>query len=284
MRAKLLLVPLPLLLAVVVDPAAAVAGPDPAVAALQATLQARGLYAPPIDGLRGPATDRAVRAAQARAGLTVDGVIGPQTRRVLAIRPLGSRPLEPGARGTDVLALQFALSFHGFPCGAIDGAFGLHTEWALRRFQRFARLAPDGVAGAATVEALSLPPPAIPLLLARPLGAPVTDVFGPRGRRFHTGVDIPAPAGVPVAAAASGRVAYAGWLDGGWGQLVTIAHGRTRTLYAHLSRVDVVVGQRVATGSQVGLIGATGDATGPHLHFEVRVRGAAVDPLAAIGY
>ena len=70
---------------------------------------------------------------------------------------------------------------------------------------------------------------------------------------------------------------------GGWGRLVTIAHaGRVRSMYAHLSRVDVRLGQRVATSQHVGLIGATGDATGPHLHFELRVDGAAVDPLTAL--
>ena len=64
---------------------------------------------------------------------------------------------------------------------------------------------------------------------------------------------------------------------------MTIAHrDGVRTMYAHLSRVDVRVGQRVRTGARVGLVGATGDATGPHLHFEVRLRGAAVDPLPAL--
>jgi murein DD-endopeptidase MepM/ murein hydrolase activator NlpD len=72
-------------------------------------------------------------------------------------------------------------------------------------------------------------------------------------------------------------------MDGGWGNLVTIANASgVRTMYAHLSRISVGVGQRVATGAQVGLVGATGDATGPHLHFEIRVRGAAVDPLPTL--
>jgi murein DD-endopeptidase MepM/ murein hydrolase activator NlpD len=79
-------------------------------------------------------------------------------------------------------------------------------------------------------------------------------------------------------------VAYAGWLPGGWGLLVAVAHrDGTRTLYAHLSRVEVRVGERVQAGWQVGRVGATGHASGPHLHFEVRVRGAAVDPLPALG-
>ena len=76
---------------------------------------------------------------------------------------------------------------------------------------------------------------------------------------------------------------YAGWREGGWGFLVTIAHGNgERTMYAHRSRIDVRVGVFVAQGVRVGAVGATGDASGPHLHFEVRVRGAAVDPLRAL--
>jgi murein DD-endopeptidase MepM/ murein hydrolase activator NlpD len=257
---------------------------DPAVAVLQATLRSRGLYTAAVDGLRGPATDAAVRAAQRRAGLAVDGVVGPRTRRALRLRALGSRSLRIGTAGTDVLALQFALAWHGFPSGTFDGGFGGHTDAAVRRFQRFARLTADGVAGRATVAALRAPPPRIPLSLARPLQGPVTDGFGPRGSRFHSGIDIPAPAGTGIVAAAPGRVAYAGWLPGGWGLLVAVAHrDGVRTLYAHLSRVEVHVGERVQAGWQVGRVGATGDATGPHLHFEVRVRGAAVDPLPALG-
>ena len=277
MRATLLIAAL---LVLGVSPARA-AG-DPAVAALQATLRDRGLYDGPLDGVRGPATDAAVRSAQARARIAVDGVVGPQTRRVLALRPLGSRQLRLGARGSDVLALQFALATHGFPCGTIDGLFGGHTTAAVLRFQRYAGLAPDGVAGAATLAALAQPPPTVPIVLSRPVAGAVADPFGPRGERFHSGVDIPAPPGAPVVAAAPGRVAYAGYLAGGWGLLVSIDHGAARTLYAHLSRVDVSVGERVQTGTQVGLVGATGDATGPHLHFEVRVRGAAVDPVPAL--
>ena len=87
-----------------------------------------------------------------------------------------------------------------------------------------------------------------------------------------------------MAAAAGGRVTYAGRLAGGWGLLVTIAHGDgVRSMYAHLSEIDVKVGQRLEAGDHLGLVGATGDATGPHLHFEVRVRDAAVDPLPALG-
>ena len=107
--------------------------------------------------------------------------------------------------------------------------------------------------------------------------APVVgDHFGPRGNRFHAGIDLPAPTGTPVYAARSGEVIWAGWKDGGWGFLVIVSHGHAeRSMYAHLSRIDVRSGVWIGQGVRVGLVGATGDATGPHLHFEVRVRGAA---------
>src|SRR5262249_6244386 len=110
---------------------------DPAVAALQTVLRTRGLYAGAVDGVRGPQTDAAVRVAQRRAGLVADGVVGPNTRSALRLRALGSRQLRAGATGTDVLALQFALAWHGFPSGSLDGAFGAHTDAAVRRFQRY---------------------------------------------------------------------------------------------------------------------------------------------------
>jgi murein DD-endopeptidase MepM/ murein hydrolase activator NlpD len=92
-----------------------------------------------------------------------------------------------------------------------------------------------------------------------------------------------APTGTFVAAAGSGRVTYAGRLAGGWGNLVVVAHSNdVRTMYAHLSSVAVRLGARVAAGDRLGAVGATGDATGPHLHFEVRLRGAAVDPRPAL--
>jgi peptidoglycan hydrolase-like protein with peptidoglycan-binding domain len=266
-------------------PAALGAG-RPGVAALQVGLSNHGLYAGPVDGIHGPRTERAVRALQRKAGIGVDGIPGPKTRSALGRygrHRLGSRVLRIGATGWDVAELQFRLAWRGWPSGTLDGRFGPRTEGALRRFQRWAGLAPDGLLGPATVRALTTPIPACPMALAWPLSAPVSDGFGPRGHRFHTGIDMPSPHGRPVGSAAPGRVAYAGWLPGGWGYLVTVAHGLgVRTMYAHLGRVDVRVGQRVAAGATVGLVGASGTATGPHLHFEVRLRGAAVNPLAAL--
>jgi peptidoglycan hydrolase-like protein with peptidoglycan-binding domain len=274
------------LLAAVAFTSQASAAHNPGVAALQVGLHARGLYHGPIDGIEGPATRRAVRRLQRHARIAVDGIVGPKTRRALgrfARHRLGSRPLRLGNAGWDVASLQFQLAEHGFPSATFDGIFGPHINAALRRFQKWARLKVDGVAGPATVRALTAPPPTIPLPLAWPMSSHVVgSPFGPRGQRWHTGIDIPARVGTPVYAARSGEVVWAGWLDG-YGFLVTIAHGHgERSMYAHLSRIDVRVGVWVGEGVRVGLVGATGDATGPHLHFEVRVRGACVNPLSAL--
>jgi murein DD-endopeptidase MepM/ murein hydrolase activator NlpD len=96
--------------------------------------------------------------------------------------------------------------------------------------------------------------------------------------RQHRGVDYAAPVGTAVRVVGDGWVEFAGWQNG-YGNVVQIAHGNDRqTLYAHLSRIDVKVGQRVEQGQRVGSVGATGWATGPHLHFEFRVHGQHQDP------
>jgi septal ring factor EnvC (AmiA/AmiB activator) len=112
-----------------------------------------------------------------------------------------------------------------------------------------------------------------------PVNAPITSPFGWRWGRMHEGIDLGAAYGTPIAAAASGVVIYAGW-EGGYGNLVVIDHGGgLATAYGHQSRIAVSVGQGVSQGETIGYVGSTGHSTGPHLHFEVRVNGQAVDPL-----
>jgi murein DD-endopeptidase MepM/ murein hydrolase activator NlpD len=257
-----------------------------ATAALQVALRANGVYTGDVDGLRGPATTGAVRRFQRRRGLAVDGVAGAQTRSALGRRGrprFGTRPMRQGMSGWDVAALQFLLARAGFPSGSIDGGLGARTDRALRRFQRRAGLAADGVAGPATVRALSRASPRSPLRLVRPVRAAIGDRFRFRGVRLHAGLDFPAPTGTQVVAAGAGRVAGVGY-DGGWGKFVIVRHAAgVRTLYAHLSVITVAHGQAVAAGGLVGRVGSTGGSTGPHLHFEVFSRGANVDPLSAIG-
>lgn len=112
-----------------------------------------------------------------------------------------------------------------------------------------------------------------------PVNGSVVSGFGMRWGRLHEGIDITAPTGTPIWAAAAGTVIHAGWL-GGYGNLVVIDHGNgLATAYAHASVILVAVGQEVAQGETVALVGSTGNSSGPHLHFEVRVNGIAVDPL-----
>lgn len=119
-----------------------------------------------------------------------------------------------------------------------------------------------------------------------PADGPITSPFGMRFHpvyrrwRMHTGIDIGLPVGAPVRAAWGGRVAFAGWA-GELGLAVTIDHGTGEfTVYGHLSRLDVRAGEEVTAGQIIGAAGATGVATGPHLHFAVWRGGKPLDPLA----
>jgi len=256
-----------------VTPASALSIGSPRVAAIQVGLRAKGLYTGTIDGFQGPETKAAIAALQ-QTGVGTDDLAGPT---------LGTRPLSIGASGGDVAQLQFLLAWHGFPNGNVDGALGYRTQSALLRFQRWAGLPPIGIAGPATVAALRAPVPTCPVPLAWPLRVKVGDPFGPRGAGFHPGIDLPAATGTPVRAAAVGRVTFAGPTTGGYGNLVIVkGTGGVATMYAHLSRILAYRGEAVTIGSLIGLVGATGETTGPHLHFEVRIRGAAVDPLPSL--
>jgi murein DD-endopeptidase MepM/ murein hydrolase activator NlpD len=124
--------------------------------------------------------------------------------------------------------------------------------------------------------------------------ARITSRFGWRthpltgSRRFHSGLDIAAPSGTPVVATATGTVVSAGW-NGGYGKAIVIQHNDTQqTLYGHLSEISVQPGQQITQGTVIGLVGSTGNSTGPHLHFEARSPGAdgwvAVDPTQEIQY
>jgi murein DD-endopeptidase MepM/ murein hydrolase activator NlpD len=112
-----------------------------------------------------------------------------------------------------------------------------------------------------------------------PVNGTVVSGYGWRWGRMHEGIDIAASTGTPIWSAAAGTVIYAGWL-GGYGNLVVVDHGNgLATAYAHASSILVSVGQSVGQGETVSLVGSTGNSSGPHLHFEVRVNGSAVDPL-----
>ena len=124
--------------------------------------------------------------------------------------------------------------------------------------------------------------------LAWPVEGRVSSEFGPRVhpvlgiRRNHDGIDIAAATGTPIAAAADGKVTFAG-RRGGYGNVVIIEHANgTETRYAHQDTISVGVGQTVRAGERVGTVGSTGLSTGPHLHFEVRRGGQPVDPRSLL--
>ena len=112
-----------------------------------------------------------------------------------------------------------------------------------------------------------------------PVSGPVTSPFGYRWGRLHAGIDIGAPYGTPIHAAASGTVVLAGW-NGGYGNYTCIDHGGgMATCYAHQSSYAVSSGAQVSQGQVIGYVGNTGHSFGAHLHFEVRINGNPVDPL-----
>lgn len=116
-------------------------------------------------------------------------------------------------------------------------------------------------------------------------GSVMTSSFGMRqhpvlgGRRKHSGIDLAAPTGTPVYATADGVVSRADWFSS-YGLYISIEHGASlQTRFAHLSRVAVASGDTVRKGDLIGYVGSTGRSTGPHLHYEVRVDGVAVNPI-----
>jgi peptidoglycan hydrolase-like protein with peptidoglycan-binding domain len=280
---------LALILTALVVPAPADASPAK-VAALQSALQALRLYDGYVDGIEGPLTRHAIVALQRRRGLAVDGIFGPHTRRALGWRGrpgLGSRSMRHGDKGWDVAALQYLLQRAGSGPGRADGLFGPLTEAAVRRAQAAAGIGVDGIAGRETLRALrgggnegTGSGASGPVRFLRPVSGPMGDGFGAnRGDHLHTGLDFPVPEGTPVGAAGVGTVIFAGYNNGGYGNLVVIQHRLGYTSwYAHLSSIVTSSGQAVDGGTQIGYVGSTGHSTGPHLHFEVRRYDTPVDP------
>ena len=114
-----------------------------------------------------------------------------------------------------------------------------------------------------------------------PAKGTITSGYGMRRGRMHKGIDIAAPIGTPILAAAGGEVISAGWNSGGFGNLVKIKHpDGNMTLYAHNHRILVAQGQEVRQGQQIAEMGSTGRSSGPHLHFEIHLNGrSAVNPI-----
>ena len=115
--------------------------------------------------------------------------------------------------------------------------------------------------------------------LIKPISGTLTSRFGPRWGSTHKGLDIAAPTGTTIAAAATGSVFFSGWDPYGLGNCIKIDHGNgVTTVYAHCSALYVTAGQYVAQGEAIGAVGSTGNSTGPHLHLEIRVDGVPQNP------
>ena len=147
----------------------------------------------------------------------------------------------------------------------------------------------SGQASSTTSQASSGPIQSTGSMIWPAISRTITSEYGTRFHpiqkvwKTHTGLDIGASYGTPIAAADSGRVVLAGW-NGGYGKCIMVDHGSgLSTLYGHCSSIAVSVGQTVSQGQTIGYVGSTGNSTGPHLHFEVRINGATTNPHAYVG-
>ena len=233
----------------------------------------------PSDGIFGEQTDAAVRSYQLSAGLDVDGIVGPMTWSSLFEKAGASGAATGGSNIPPEVKRQVEQKLE--QAGqelASQGNAGMGTEVG-GQVDSTTPTAPTpqenptvpttqapagGSCGSATI--------------STPVRGTVTSEYGPRWGRNHNGIDIAAPTGTAVRAAACGTVSLAGQ-QSGYGNMVCITHtSQFSTCYAHLSRFGVSNGAQVQQGQVIGYVGCTGNCTGPHLHFETRVNGEAQDP------
>ncbi|HEX7001741.1 MAG TPA: LysM peptidoglycan-binding domain-containing protein [Trueperaceae bacterium] len=174
-------------------------------------------------------------------------------------------------------------STHNTTVAAIVSANGLKTERILAG--QVLTIVPGSEVAAARAVTGNITPvvTAAPTAMRWPLVGTITSRYGYRqlrisGSNWHAGLDIDGNTGDPIVAATSGKVTYSGWM-GGYGNLVIVESGSTEYYYGHASQLLVSEGDWVEAGATIALVGSTGNSTGSHLHFEVRVDGDPVDPL-----
>lgn len=163
------------------------------------------------------------------------------------------------------------------PSAAPAAGVGVASESTDRQFQQlFASWDRAGQPAATASVAVPSRTPLDNYRMSSSYGLRTHPVLG--GLRGHKGIDMAAPSGTPIYATADGMVSKAEWFSS-YGNFISIAHGaELETRFGHLSRLAVSAGQRVRKGDLIGYVGSTGRSTGPHLHYEVRVAGQAVDP------
>jgi Meckel syndrome type 1 protein len=218
------------------------------------------------DGVFGPETDAAVRAYQGRAGLSIDGIVGPVTWGTLFEKSaVGGSDVPQGVRDRiEQRLVEAAAVTPEVPAPAPESAPAPAPapQSAPAPVQTGSPV--NGSCGSATISS--------------PVHGTQSSPFGPRGGRNHDGVDLAAPTGTPVRAAACGTVSLAGQ-QSGYGNIICITHtSQFSTCYAHLSRFGTSRGAQVRQGQVIGYVGCTGNCTGPHLHFETRVGGQPQNP------
>lgn len=244
-------------------------------------------------GIFGRRTEDALQEFQRANNLPPNGLYDQATQK--AMSQIFAHDVRRGERGKVVEGLQERLVELGYLTEAQrrtgPGIFGSQTEAALKNFQREHQIEATGVLGPHTYRTLQTAELRGPqgngsTPSGRPVDAPITSRFGWRtdpftgARKLHGGIDFGAREGTRVSSTAGGRVVFAGFNNGGFGNLVIVDHGNGyRTYYAHMSQINVREGQTIADAQKVGEVGSTGRSTAPHLHYEVRRNNEQVDPF-----